>query len=116
MFSTLQKIISGLLVIAGITFSQSLMAQIPAQLISPNVYTLHKLSNNNSIIFDSTTPYVEYLVIVDSNGEPCPSILANYNSTINKKTFDFSLTPNGIYYAKGLVTGSGIFYKINVID
>ena len=91
--------------------------EIPIEFIDLKNYTVTKTSNS-TLIFDSSTPYFKELTIVDSRNIELQGVLVFYDtpSYVNatQKIFDFTNVTSGIYYAKGVVTGAPVYYKIIV--
>lgn len=102
--------------ISGKTTASS---QIPPEFISKTTFTVIK-SANPILSFDETTPYFENLEIVDDSINLIENVVVtpvkDEDENVIKLMFNFSAVPPGTYYAKGMLTGTMVYYPINLTN
>lgn len=92
---------------------------VPSEFISPTKFSVTK-TVDPSITFDEMTPYFTELYIVNPADNEVNTVLVidetDASNNIVKRKFDFTAVPSGIYYAKGLLTGTLVYYQINLLN
>lgn len=91
--------------------------EIPSEFLSATAFNVNKTANP-VLAFDAATPYFKELNIVDGTNKPLQSVIAtdrtDANNNIVKREFNFSAVTPGTYFAKGMLTGTLVYYQIEV--
>lgn len=91
--------------------------EIPIEFISTTKFLVIK-SANPTLSFTDSTPYFTELNIVDEFTRPLQSVVAiNINDAkdeIVRREFNFSAVAPGNYYAQGMLTGTMVYYPVEV--
>lgn len=94
-------------------------SQIPPEFISDTTFSVTK-SINPILSFDATTPYFTEIEIVDQAAILVKKVVINdirdADNNIVKKEFNLAEVPSGTYYAKGMLTGTLVYYEITLIN
>jgi len=98
---------------------KSSSTSIPPEFISATEFRVNK-SVSPILVFDDSIPYFTQIEIVDGSTNLVQKIVISEvkdsEGNIIKKEFNFSDVPSGTYYAKGMLTGTLVYYRINLAD
>ncbi len=94
-------------------------SQIPPEFISSTTFSVDKLVNP-VLVLNSSTPYFTEIDVVDGNIKLIENVIItdvkDADDHIVERGFNFSAVPPGTYYAKGVLTGTMVYYQIFLTD